>query len=50
MNVPLLRVVPLEPEYLPQLFMYLDDQLQENGRDGTPLFQPLSRMQAWMPP
>lgn len=47
MNV---QVVPLEPEYLPQLFMYLDDQLQENGRDGTPLFQPLSRGNARLPP
>lgn len=47
MNV---QIVPLEPEYLPQLFMYLDKQLQENGRDGAPVFQPLSRENARLPP
>lgn len=50
MNAPLLQIVPLEPERLPQLFMYLDDQLQENGRDGMPLFQPLSRANGRLPP
>jgi len=44
------RIVPLQPEQLPQLFMYLDDQLQENGRDGMPLFQPLSRAQGRLAP
>jgi len=44
------QIVPLQPEQLPQLFMYLDDQLQENGRDGMPLFQPLSRAQGRLPP
>jgi len=39
-----LTLQALVPEQLPQLFMYLDDQLQENGRDGMPLFQPLSRV------
>ena len=50
MSLPLLQIVPLELEWLPQLFMYLDDQLQENGRDGMPLFQPLSRLQSRVPP
>jgi len=45
-----LQIVALEPERLPQLFMYLDNQLQENGRDGMPLFQPLSREQGRLPP
>lgn len=50
MSLPLLRIVPLEPERLAQLFQYLDDQLQENGRGGMPLFQPLSRLQSRVPP
>jgi len=45
-----LQIVALEPERLPQLFMYLDNQLQENGREGMPLFQPLSREQGRLPP
>jgi len=49
-SLPLLRIVPLEPERLAQLFQYLDDQLQENGRGGMPLFQPLSRLQSRVPP
>jgi len=40
---PVLRIVALEPERLPQLFLYLDDHLQDNGRAGTALFQPQSR-------
>jgi ribosomal protein S18 acetylase RimI-like enzyme len=47
---PLLQIQPLQPEQLAQLFLYLDDQLQENGRDGMPLFQPLSRLQSRVPP
>lgn len=43
-------IAPLAPEWLPQLFQYLDDQLQENGRDGGVLFQPLSRLASRLPP
>lgn len=50
MSLPLLRIVPLPPERLAQLFQYLDNQLQENGRGGMPLFQPLSRHQSRVPP
>lgn len=46
MSPALLQIVPLEPERLAQLFMYLDDQLQENGRDGMPVFQPVSRLES----
>jgi ribosomal protein S18 acetylase RimI-like enzyme len=35
---------------LPAFFVYLDDHLRDNGRDGTPLFQPLSRAQSQLPP
>jgi len=49
-SLPLLQIVPLAPERLAQLFQYLDDQLQENGRNGMPLFQPLSRQQSRLPP
>ncbi len=28
---------------LPALFLYLDEHLQDNGRDGAPLFQPMPR-------
>lgn len=31
---------------LPALFVYLDDHLQDNGRDGTPLFQPMARAES----
>ena len=44
MTTPPVPIQALEPERLPQLFAYLDDQLQENGRDGAPLFQPQSRL------
>lgn len=47
---PHLRLLPIEPEQLPQLFMYLDDQLQENGRGAVPLFQPVSRLHSRVPP
>jgi len=40
----------LAPEQLPQLFMYLDEQLQENGRGDVPLFQPVSRRHSRLPP
>lgn len=45
-----MQIVQIAPERLAQLFQYLDDQLQENGRDGIPLFQPLSRLQSRVPP
>jgi ribosomal protein S18 acetylase RimI-like enzyme len=35
---------------LPPFFLYLDDHLRDNGRDGAPLFQPLSRAQSQLPP
>jgi ribosomal protein S18 acetylase RimI-like enzyme len=35
---------------LPPFFVYLDDHLRDNGRDGAPLFQPLSRAQSQLPP
>jgi RimJ/RimL family protein N-acetyltransferase len=34
---------------LPALFVYLDDHLQDNGRDGTPLFQPMARADSRFP-
>jgi ribosomal protein S18 acetylase RimI-like enzyme len=41
---------PAEAADLPAFFVYLDDHLRDNGRDGTPLFQPLSRAQSQLPP
>lgn len=41
---------PAEAADLPPFFVYLDDHLRDNGRGGTPLFQPLSRAQSQMPP
>jgi ribosomal protein S18 acetylase RimI-like enzyme len=35
---------------LPAFFAYLDDHLRDNGKDGAPLFQPLSRTQSQLPP
>ena len=35
-----------QPGDLPALFAYLGEQLLENGRDGTPLFQPMARTSA----
>ena len=34
---------PVQRADLPALFVYLDDHLRDNGRDGTPLFQPMAR-------
>lgn len=31
---------------LPALFVYLDDHLLDNGRAGTPLFQPMARAES----
>jgi len=49
-SLPLVQIAPLAPERLAQLFMYLDDQLQENGRAGMPLFQPVSRLDSRVSP
>lgn len=50
MSLPLVQIQALEPERLAQLFMYMDDQLQENGRDGMPVFQPVPRQQSRVSP
>ena len=34
---------------LPALFVYLDDHLQDNGRAGTPLLQPMARADSRFP-
>lgn len=41
---------PLHAEELAVFFLYLNDHLRDNGRDGTPLFQPMSRSSAGFPP
>ena len=41
MNTLTIRIA--ERDDLPLLFLYLDDHLQDNGRNGMPLFQPMSR-------
>lgn len=41
---------PLEFEELAAFFHYLNDHLLDNGRDGTPLFQPMPRASAGFPP
>jgi len=37
------------PADLPALFVYLDEHLQDNGRAGTPLFQPMARADSRFP-
>jgi ribosomal protein S18 acetylase RimI-like enzyme len=44
------KIRPADAADLPAFFVYLDDHLRENGRDGVPLFQPLSRAQSQLPP
>jgi ribosomal protein S18 acetylase RimI-like enzyme len=44
------NIRPAEAADLPAFFVYLDDHLRDNGRDGAPLFQPLSRVQSQLPP
>jgi ribosomal protein S18 acetylase RimI-like enzyme len=44
------KIRPADAADLPAFFVYLDDHLRDNGRDGTPLFQPLSRAQSQLPP
>jgi len=34
---------------LAALFVYLDDHLGDNGRNGTPLFQPMPRAESFFP-
>ena len=45
-----MNIRPAEAADLPAFFVYLDDHLRDNGRDGAPLFQPLSRVQSQLPP
>jgi ribosomal protein S18 acetylase RimI-like enzyme len=45
-----LTIRPADAADLPAFFVYLDDHLRDNGRDGAPLFQPLSRAQSQLPP
>ncbi|MDQ2822937.1 MAG: GNAT family N-acetyltransferase [Pseudomonadota bacterium] len=44
-----LTIEPVEPGDLPALFVYLDDHLQDNGKNGTPLFQPMARHESFFP-
>jgi ribosomal protein S18 acetylase RimI-like enzyme len=44
------KIRPADAADLPAFFVYLDDHLRDNGKDGTPLFQPLSRAQSQLPP
>jgi GNAT superfamily N-acetyltransferase len=39
----------VEPGHLPALFAYLDAHLQDNGKNGTPLFQPRARNESIFP-
>jgi ribosomal protein S18 acetylase RimI-like enzyme len=39
----------LEPGQLPALFAYLDEHLRDNGKNGTPLFQPMARQASYFP-
>lgn len=41
---------PLHPEELAVFLHYLNDHLMDNGRDGAPLFQPMSRSSPGFPP
>ena len=44
-----LTIRPAAEADLAPFFAYLDDHLRDNGRDGAPLFQPLSREQSHLP-
>ncbi|MFL6671817.1 MAG: GNAT family N-acetyltransferase [Massilia sp.] len=46
MTTAALEIRSIDQDDLPRLFLYLDDHLLDNGRDGTPLFQPQSRADA----
>ena len=39
---------PIERDGLDALMAYLEEQMQENGRDGRPIFQPYSRDAPWV--
>jgi RimJ/RimL family protein N-acetyltransferase len=40
---------PVGREDLPALFVYLDDHLRDNGKDGAPPFQPMARAESGFP-
>jgi ribosomal protein S18 acetylase RimI-like enzyme len=44
------KIRPADAADLPAFFVYLDDHLRDNGVDGTPLFQPMSRAQLQLTP
>ncbi len=44
-----MKIRPAVEADLAAFFVYLDDHLRDNGANGTPLFQPLSRDQPRMP-
>jgi ribosomal protein S18 acetylase RimI-like enzyme len=48
------KIRPADAADLPAFFVYLDDHLRDNGRDGAPLFQPppapTMRAQSPLPP
>ena len=46
MQAPTIQIQPVAAADLPALFVYLDDHLQDNGRAGTPLFQPMARAES----
>jgi len=44
-----ITIRPATKADLAPFFAYLDDHLRDNGKDGAPLFQPLSREQSQLP-
>jgi ribosomal protein S18 acetylase RimI-like enzyme len=44
------QIRPLESGDYPAFFHYLNAQLEENGKNGNPLFQPISREVICFPP
>jgi len=44
-----LTISAMEPGHLPAFFAYLDDHLRDNGKNGTPLFQPMPRSESFFP-
>ncbi|MFC4930632.1 GNAT family N-acetyltransferase [Massilia sp. GCM10023247] len=49
MNASSQVIRPVAREDLPALFVYLDDHLRDNGRNGMPLFQPMARAESFFP-
>lgn len=45
-----LLIRPAEEGEFDAFFVYLDDHLRDNGKDGAPLFQPLPRTASSFPP